>query len=76
MYVCMPSVALQLTELSLKKDTTGYYCRVAPFHFPNPGRGSGVETPADEGPGYYPQKTFGILYVIWCILMRSGGSYM
>ena len=26
--------------------------------------------------GYYPQKTFGILYVIWCILTESGGSYL
>ena len=26
--------------------------------------------------GYHPRKTFGILYVIWCILTESGGSYL
>ena len=47
-----------------------------PFHFPNPGRGSGAEPPADWRPGVSPRKTFGILYVIWRILTQSGGSYL
>jgi len=25
---------------------------------------------------YRPQKTFGILYAIWCIVVHSGGSYL
>jgi len=26
--------------------------------------------------GYHPRKTFRILYMIWCILMQPGGSYV
>ena len=54
----------------------GWIVGLPPFHFPNPGRGSGAEPPADGRPGVSPRKTSGILYVIWCILVQSGGSYL
>ena len=58
MYVCMPSVALQLTELSLKKDTTGYYCRVATFSLSQSGTGVWGGDPSRRRSGVLPSENF------------------
>jgi len=44
--------------------TAHEHVRVAAFALPQ------------SGMGYHPRKSFGIPYVIWCILRQSGGSYL
>jgi len=49
-----------------------------PFYCRNPGRGVWRQS-APQPTGvqeYHPEKTFGIVYVIWYISMHSGGSYL
>jgi len=64
---------MTVRENILLQKSTG--CHL--FTFPTREGGSG-EPPADGRPGVSPKenKTFGILYAIWCILTQSGGSYL